>query len=53
MLSRFISEEEGVTATEYGMMAALIGVVSIASLVALRAALQTTFAWWSANLATM
>ena len=43
MLARFIREEEGATAIEYGLIAALIAVVIIAALTALGGALDTQF----------
>lgn len=40
---RFIREEEGATAIEYGLIAALIAVVIIAALTALGQQLSTNF----------
>jgi pilus assembly protein Flp/PilA len=42
-LSRFVRDESGATAIEYGLIAALISVVIIASLQAVGTSLQTTF----------
>jgi pilus assembly protein Flp/PilA len=43
MLARFLSDEEGATAIEYGLIAALIAVVLIASLTAVGNSLSTKF----------
>ena len=43
MLTKFIQNDEGATAIEYGLIAALIAVVIIAALTALGTNLQTTF----------
>jgi len=43
MLINFLGDENGATAIEYGLIAALIAVVIIAALTALGAALNTTF----------
>lgn len=40
---RFLRDEEGVTAIEYGLIAALIAVVIIAAVSAIGGGLQTTF----------
>ena len=40
---RFINDEEGATALEYGLLAALIGAVIIASVTALGTKLDGTF----------
>lgn len=42
-IKRFFKEEEGVTAIEYGLIAALVAVVIIAGLVILGPALNQTF----------
>jgi pilus assembly protein Flp/PilA len=42
-LSRFAQNESGATAVEYGLIAALIGVVIIAGATALGSALSTEF----------
>ena len=42
-LSRFVRDESGATAVEYGLIAALIGVVIIAGAGALGSALNTKF----------
>jgi pilus assembly protein Flp/PilA len=42
-LSRFVQDESGATAVEYGLIAALIGVVIIAGATALGKALTTEF----------
>ncbi len=41
--SRFLKDESGATAIEYGLLAALIGVLLIPGLTALRTALDGTF----------
>jgi pilus assembly protein Flp/PilA len=43
MLTNFLRDENGATAIEYGLIAALIAVVIIAALTALGTALTTTF----------
>ena len=43
MFSRFVADESGATAIEYGLIAALIGVGIIASVKLVRASLQATF----------
>jgi pilus assembly protein Flp/PilA len=43
MLARFLREEEGATAIEYGLIAALISVVIIAALTAVGNSLNTKF----------
>ena len=40
---RFLKDEEGATAIEYGLIAALVSVAAIASLQALGTNLKTTF----------
>lgn len=42
-LLRFLKDEEGVTAIEYGLIAALIAVVIIAAVTATGTAVSTTF----------
>jgi pilus assembly protein Flp/PilA len=42
-VNRFIRDEEGVTAIEYGLLAALIAVVFIVAAKAVGTALSTTF----------
>ena len=42
-LSRFVRDESGATAIEYGLIAALISVVIIASLQLVGTSLQSTF----------
>jgi pilus assembly protein Flp/PilA len=42
-LMRFLKDEEGVTAVEYGLIAALIAVVIISAVTLLGAQLDTTF----------
>jgi pilus assembly protein Flp/PilA len=42
-VSRFMKDESGATAIEYGLIAALVGVGIIASVKLLRAELNTTF----------
>ena len=43
MLARFIRDEAGATAIEYGLIAALVSVVIIAALTALGSQLSSTF----------
>jgi pilus assembly protein Flp/PilA len=43
MFSRFVADESGATAIEYGLIAALIGVGIIASVKLVRTALSNTF----------
>jgi pilus assembly protein Flp/PilA len=43
MFSRFMKDESGATAIEYGLIAAIVAVGIIAALGNLRGALQTTF----------
>jgi pilus assembly protein Flp/PilA len=43
LLSRFVQDESGATAVEYGLIAALIAVVIITGATALGKALNTTF----------
>jgi pilus assembly protein Flp/PilA len=51
-LIRFFKEEDGVTAIEYGLIAALIAVGIIATVSGVRTALQTTFTSVSTALGT-
>ena len=43
IVSRFVKDESGATAIEYGLIAALVGVGIIAALQSLRTELQNTF----------
>ncbi|HEY4115635.1 MAG TPA: Flp family type IVb pilin [Rhizomicrobium sp.] len=43
LFSRFVRDESGATAIEYGLIAALISVVIIGAVTALGTGLQTTF----------
>jgi pilus assembly protein Flp/PilA len=43
LFSRFVRDESGATAIEYGLIAALISVVIIGAVTALGNGLQTTF----------
>jgi len=43
MITRFIANEDGATAIEYGLIAALIAVVIITAVTAVGTALSTTF----------
>ena len=43
LFARFVSDESGATAIEYGLIAAIVGVGIIASLGTLKVALTTTF----------
>ena len=49
LVSRFIKDESGATAIEYGLIAALIAVVIIAGVTTLGANLNTTFTNLSGN----
>jgi pilus assembly protein Flp/PilA len=50
MLKRFLKNEDGATAIEYGLIAALIGVAIIAAVTAVGTGLQGTFNEVSAKL---
>lgn len=50
LISRFVRDESGATAIEYGLIAALIAVVIITGVTAVGTKLSTTFANLSANL---
>jgi pilus assembly protein Flp/PilA len=43
MIEAFVRDEDGATAVEYGLIAALISVVIIVALTALGSSLSTTF----------
>lgn len=43
LVSRYIADESGVTAIEYGLIAALIAVVIIVAVAAVGTSLSTTF----------
>jgi pilus assembly protein Flp/PilA len=43
MFSRFMNDESGATAIEYGLIAAIVGVGIIAALTTLKTSLSTTF----------
>jgi pilus assembly protein Flp/PilA len=43
LISRFVKDESGATAIEYGLIAALIAVAIIATVTTVGTALQTTF----------
>jgi pilus assembly protein Flp/PilA len=43
ILRRFLKDEEGATAIEYGLIAALIGVVIISAVTALGTSIETQF----------
>ena len=47
---RFLKDEEGATAIEYGLLASLIAVAAIAAMTAVGAGLNTTFGSVSALL---
>lgn len=51
VFKRFINDESGATAIEYGLIAALIGVAIIGGVRALGTRLSSTFASVSGNLA--
>jgi pilus assembly protein Flp/PilA len=50
LFSRFVSDESGVTAIEYGLIAALIAVVIIGAVSTLGGRLSTTFSSVAASL---
>ncbi len=50
LVSRFVSDESGVTAIEYGLIAALIAVVIIVAVTAVGTKLSTTFSTVSNSL---
>lgn len=50
LLARFAKDENGATAIEYGLIAALVSVVAIGALTALGTGLTTTFGNVSAQL---
>jgi len=50
LFSRFVSDESGVTAIEYGLIAALIAVVIIGAVSTLGTRLTTTFSSVAASL---
>jgi pilus assembly protein Flp/PilA len=50
LFSRFVSDESGVTAIEYGLIAALIAVVIIGAVSTLGTKLSTTFSSVAASL---
>ena len=47
LVSRFVTEETGVTAIEYGLIAGLVAVVIITSLTTLGGQLQAVYVLWS------
>jgi pilus assembly protein Flp/PilA len=50
LISRFVRDESGATAIEYGLIAALIAVVIITTVKAVGTSLNTTFTAVSTNL---
>ena len=52
MLTKFMNDESGATAIEYGLIAALVAVVIIGALITLGSALTTTFSSVSSQLST-
>ena len=50
MFSRFVKDESGATAIEYGLIAAIVSVGIIAALASVRDSLQTTFTSVSTDL---
>ena len=52
LISRFVRDESGATAIEYGLIAALIAVVIIGALTAVGSSLTTTFTSISSHLGT-
>jgi pilus assembly protein Flp/PilA len=53
LFSRFVKDESGATAIEYGLIAAIVGVGIILSLGVLKNGLATTFNSVSTNLTTV
>jgi pilus assembly protein Flp/PilA len=51
-VTRFVKDESGATAIEYGLIAALVAVGIIGALTALKGSLINTFSAVSANLTT-
>ncbi len=51
LVSRFVTEETGVTAIEYGLISALVVVVIIPAITSSVRALQTMFVDWSTMVA--
>ncbi len=51
-ITRFADDEGGVTAIEYGLIAALIGVIAIGAMTDIGTTLQTKFAYVATQLAT-
>jgi len=52
MFSRFVKDESGATAIEYGLIAAIVGVGIILALQNVRAGLQSTFNEVNSQLST-
>ena len=52
LFSRFVKDQSGATAIEYGLIAALISVVCIAALTSVGGSLKTTFTSVSGSLTT-
>jgi pilus assembly protein Flp/PilA len=50
-VTRFAKDEGGVTAIEYGLIAALIGVIAIAAMTSIGTTLKTKFEYVAAQLA--
>ena len=48
LIQRLLTEEDGVTAIEYGLMAALIAIACIAAFQATGTSLGAIFTFWSA-----
>ncbi|MDB5359871.1 MAG: pilus assembly protein [Rhodospirillales bacterium] len=44
LINRFLRDESGVTAIEYGLIASLVGVAAIVGMTSIGTALQTKFA---------
>jgi pilus assembly protein Flp/PilA len=51
-ITRFAEDEGGVTAIEYGLIAALIGVIAIAAMTNIGTSLQTKFNYVATQLAS-
>jgi pilus assembly protein Flp/PilA len=50
LFARFVKDESGATAIEYGLIASLIAVAAIAAMTTIGSKLQTTFSNVSSNL---
>ena len=53
MLKKFVKDESGATAIEYGLIAAAMGLTLVAVLPAIKTALSTTFGSVSTGMTTL